>query len=642
MLNILIIIFFNIETEKTWIGMIKISADGDLVEDEVQIHVILIGHTGVGKTSLRKHLKDEPIDDNETPTIVMQPEFLYRESMTAVAGSAFKPLLDLPSDCQSKVFLTMWDTGGQPIFQDLLPCFARLKCMYGIVFRLSDLEKFDNKPEIRPCKSFLEPASSPFTNRDIMYRNLSFVQAFSSSVEKKMENLPPQVKSRDSKKFSTAAVVVGTCKDQAVLSEGNSLQDKKDALDEAIGKFAKKYRSDLSLYTVLEQGESYIHEVDNTKSGKILDKKSDSGIESLRNTISSCAKDSRSEIPRSWQAFKLALQRMCYTEYINIGIIPLDEAISIGKNKCNVDKPKAALVYFHELGVFMWHHLSERRTMRNFVVIDPKALLQVLGTLFCYDPRSLKAEWSKLTKKGIVSMSFYRYLLDRKPTKLDDHWFMEFLEEHHLSMKVNFPGEEICYFIPSILPIKEEYGSALEQLNGDVSPLYIVPESGYIATGVFTRLLTALAGVTYGNTRWRIPLNYSKECIESCRNQFEFIINDCMHVILTEFSHHIRIDCVSYSNANLSEDIYYHILSTLNVQLQRIVPRWLEKREFDLTLACKNKSCSSTAKHFYSIKKLTLESDICKCSNGLSNELEKSELIWFRSETVSKKSHGEF
>ena len=476
------------------------------------------------------------------------------------------------------------------------------------------LGKFDNNPEIRPCKSFLEPASSPFTNRDIMYRNLSFVQAFSSSVEKKMENLPAEVKSRDSKKFSTAAVVVGTCKDQAVLSEGNSLQDKKDALDEAIGKFAKKYRSDLSIYTVLEQGESYIHEVDNTKSGKTLDKKSDSGIESLRNTISSCAKDFRSEIPRSWQAFKLALQRMCYTEYINIGIIPLDEAISIGKNKCNVDKPKAALVYFHELGVFMWHHLSERRTMRNFVVIDPKALLQVLGTLFCYDPRSLKAEWSKLTKKGIVSMSFYRYLLDRKPTKLDDHWFMEFLEEHHLSMKVNFPGEEICYFIPSILPIKEEYGSILEQLNGDVSPLYIVP----------------------------IPLNYSKECIESCRNQFEFIINDCMHVILTEFSHHIRVDCISYSNANLSEDIYYYILSTLNVQLQRIVPRWLEKREFDLTLACKNKSCSSTAKHFYSIKKLTLESDIYECSNGLSNELEKSELIWFRSETVSKKSHGEF
>ena len=37
---------YNIETEKTWIGMIKISAD------EVQIHVILIGHTGVGKISL--------------------------------------------------------------------------------------------------------------------------------------------------------------------------------------------------------------------------------------------------------------------------------------------------------------------------------------------------------------------------------------------------------------------------------------------------------------------------------------------------------------------------------------------------------------------------------------------------------------
>ena len=615
-----------IETEKTWIGLIKIPADGDLVKDEVQIHVILIGHTGVGKTSLRKHLKNEPIDDNERPTIVMEPEFLYRES---VAGGAFKPLLDLPRDCQSKIFLTMWDTGGQPIFQDLLPCFARLKCMYGIVFRLSDLEKFDEKSEIRPCKPLLEPTVSPFTNRDIVYRNLSFVQAFSYNTQRKQLNLPQQLKSKDSQKASTAAVVIGTHRDKTTASD-EILQE----IDHNIGQFASKNKSSISLY---QYGESYVYKVDNTRSGREVN---DSGLESLRNTISTCANESSDiEIPRSWQAFRLALQRKCYTDCISIGILPLDEAISIGK-ECKVKEPKGALMYFHELGVIMWYHLSEKKNIKNFVIIDPKALLKVLAALFCYDPKLLKPEWSSLIEKGIMPMSFYTSLLKKKPSKIDDSWFMEFLEEHHLSVKI---GHEICYFVPSILPVptKDDYGAILEHLDCVVSPLYIVPESEYIATGIFTRLLTALAGVIIGNTKWRIPLENSKPCVQYCRNQFKFIVNDCICVILTEFSQFIRVDCISYNDAILSEDIYYHILSTLNVQLQRIVPRWLEEREFDLTLACNNSSCSaSNTKHFYVMKKLVLESNMCECSNRQVGELKKSELVWFQKQKASEKARG--
>ena len=589
--------------------MIKISADGDLVKDEVQIHVILIGHTGVGKTSLRKHLKNEPIDDNERPTIVMEPEFLYRESLTK---DAFKLLLDLPKNCQ--IFLTMWNTGGQPIFQDLLPCFARLKCLYGIVFRLSDLEKF-------------EPTVSPFTNRDIMYRNLSFVQTFSYNTQ---ENIPPQLRSKHSQKASTAAVVIGTHRDKATALDKKILQE----IDHNIGQFASKNKSSISLYPVQQHGKSYIHKVDNTRSG----------MESLRNTILTYANETSDiEIPRSWQLFRLALQKKCYTDCISVGIIPLDEAISIGK-EYKVEELKAALMYFHELGVIMWYHLSEKKNMKNFVIIDPKALLTVLASLFCYDPRLLKPEWKSLVEKGIIPMSFYTSLLKKKPSKIDDCWFMEFLEEHHLSVKIIFPGHnEICHFVPSMLPVptKDDYGTILEHLDSDVSPLYIVPESEYIATGVFTRLLTALAGVIIGNTRWRIPLDNSEPCIQYCRNQFKFIVNECICVILTEFSQFIRVDCVSYNDAILSEDIYYHILSTLNVQLQRIVPRWLEEREFDLTLACNNSSCSaSNIKHFYVIKKLMLESNTCECSNQQVSELKKSELAWFQKQKASEKARG--
>ena len=244
-------------------------------------------------------------------------------------------------------------------------------------------------------------------------------------------------------------------------------------------------------------------------------------MQSIRNTISTCANESSDiEIPRSWQAFRLALQRKCYTTCINIGIIPLKEAISIGKT-CKVKEPKAALMYFHEFGVIMWYHLSEKENMKSYVIIDPKSLLKVFAALFCYDPKHLKLEWSSIIVKGIMPMSFYAPLLKKKPSKIDDCWFMEFLEEHHLSVKINFPEREMCYFVPLILPVptKDDYGAILKDLDRDVSPLYIVPKSEYIATGVFTRLLTALAGVNIGNTRWRIPLDNSKPYVQYCRNQ---------------------------------------------------------------------------------------------------------------------------
>ena len=596
----------------------------DTVKNGSEIHFVLIGFTGAGKTSLRKHLKDEPIDDDESPTIVMESEFLYRELMAAVDGSsAFKPLLHVQSE--DKVFLTMWDTGGQPIFQDLLPCFARFNCMYGIVFRLSDLENLDQKPEIRPMKSFLPQAVSPFTHKDIIYRDLSFVQAFSCSME--VESLPLPIRPHRQAP-SVAAVIVGTHKDKAPESTKSLETD----LNNNISRFAEKFRNTLSICSVPDKNDFYIHEVDNTKSGQNFSI-GDPGIESLRNSITFRAKKSSIEIPCSWQTFKVALQRMCYTNYVNIGIIPLADAISIGREKCNVEDPKAALMYFHELGVFMWYHLSEKRTMRNFVVIDPKALLQVLATLFCYDPKTLKEEWKILAKRGIMPMNFYRHLLSKKPSEVDDHWFMEFLEEHHLSFQISFLQQEICYFIPSILPTTEKYEDNLKLFNGK-TPLYIVPESGYIATGMFTRLLTVLAGVTYSHTKWKIP-PVSSQCIQVCRNQFEFMINeDSIHLILSEFSQYIRIDCVS--NEDASTDIYAYITSTLIVHLQRIVPRWLEKQEFELTLSCSNSSCPpSSEPHFYSMKSFVSDSKTVKCSNGESSQLKESELLWFRNENIN-------
>ena len=606
----------------------------DLVEEEVQIHLILIGHTGVGKTSLRKHLKNESIDMNECPTIVMEPEFLYRESIELSTSIPFKRLKDALNHSKNKVFLSLWDTGGQPIFQDLLPCFARLKCMYGIVFRLPDLTNFDNRPDIRPCSEH-ESVVSPFTNKDIVYRNLAYVQAFSYTLQDK-QTIPGEL----NKAFEDAehgdmnypaAVVVGTCKDIVPHSDQDLIEVKKKELDAGISHFVRSY--DVTLFSAAKK--SFIHEIDNTKSGtEVL---ADQGIDTLRDNISQCAQQSKSKLSKSLKLFEVRLQRLCYTDYINQGIVPLAKAIAIGK-ECNVSNPEAALMYFHELGTFMWYHLSQRGSLRNFIVIDSKVLLELLANFFCL---STPADSKALLDKGLMTTYLFQTLLRQKASDIDDSWFMLFLEEHHLSIQV-FQDKGMChYFLPSILATRSDYEQNLSCFSSeDISPLYIVPHSGYIATGMFTRLLTALAGVTYGSTVWRIPI--SDGCLrEVCRNQFEFVVNESVHIILSEFSTKIRIDCVPYNGAALKDDLFFFICSTLDVQLQRIVPRWIKHRGFDLTCMCTNNKCS-LEEHFLAPKTLSmLTNHEVECTKGVKSLIKPAQARWFTN-NMSTSEKGQF
>ena len=55
---------------------LKEFSPGNLIEI-THIHMILIGHTGAGKTSVVKHLKDEKIDPDENSTEVMEQRLLF-------------------------------------------------------------------------------------------------------------------------------------------------------------------------------------------------------------------------------------------------------------------------------------------------------------------------------------------------------------------------------------------------------------------------------------------------------------------------------------------------------------------------------------------------------------------------------------
>ena len=114
------------------IDLIDKLSDTDLVE-MTHVHMILLGHAGVGKTSIRKHFKNEPFDPQEKTTIVADHEVLTKRKSPR-AKTQQEPLvcetlatttdvkfsedeffsshsnLEVIEDDQ--VLLTLWDTGG--------------------------------------------------------------------------------------------------------------------------------------------------------------------------------------------------------------------------------------------------------------------------------------------------------------------------------------------------------------------------------------------------------------------------------------------------------------------------------------------------------------------------------------------------
>ena len=552
--------------------------------DEDEIHLVLIGHAGVGKTSFRRHLKDELFDKNEPPTIMMESKCIVIKD-----ESKFKA---------DKVSVNCWDTGGHPIFQDLLPCFARLMCLYGIVFRLTDIYTFDDYPKIRPYNKDLNKMISPFTNREIMYRNLAFIHVYTSGMQNaSVANFP-------------GAVIIGTFKDK--LSLGS--KDLINKLNDDIGR--KACNNEWPIYPVSPGSSTYIYKIDNTNSGMLNE---DQDIRFLKMTLSKCAHCLKSD--SEWKNFKITLQRKCIIDAVCV--MPLKEAIQVGV-ELNVKSPRAALKYYHELGIFMWYHLSVRESLHGFVVIRPKILFNIFSKVFCLDLESIPLEHVSLFMRGIITGSYFNQLLENNASNINNQWFVNFLEEHHLTSKVH--GN--CYFIPSLLCIKSDYKEKAAKIVSDISPLYIVPHSGYIATGLFTRLLTALSGV------WKIPLTDEINKVEFCRNQYIFeVYSNKVSVMLSEFSKFIRVDCVPNSNIDIDEDVYFQIASTLEVQLQRIVPLWMKKKGFNMTFDCKN-NCS-TEIHFFSNDNILFEStDQMICSSKNSSFLNSSQKKWCRNKRL--------
>ena len=237
--------------------------------------------------------------------------------------------------------------------------------------------------------------------------------------------------------------MIGTCKDQVALAKELEVMEKLGQLDTLVN------RCNLSDRLIcLETMESIAFEINNTISGTDLEQVEclDPGMLDFRKSIVEFTQEVAVMIPSAWLSFKIDLEKLSLNKYRS-GIVPFEEvksvALHLGIN------PEAALVYFHELGIFLWYHYSQTESLKKFVIVDPKKLLEVLASIFSPTGYSrYRSQWRDLKERGLLQKGLYKYLLSESKTGLPESWILEFLVEHHLAM-----CQDESYFIPSMLKI---------------------------------------------------------------------------------------------------------------------------------------------------------------------------------------------
>ncbi|XP_064395980.1 uncharacterized protein LOC135343006 isoform X3 [Halichondria panicea] len=614
------------DLEKTRLEMIDVVSNSEFQEVS-HLNMILIGHTGVGKTSIRKHLQNLLFAKNETSTILFEHELLFVQTVELLPDTnipVFQRNDAVYSSEKDKVFLTLWDTGGQPMFQDLLPCFAKFRSIYGVVFRISDFSN-DSNAVTRPTCPLESESESPYTCKEYIKRCLAFLEFFAFDMNQRFIQLPNEVKNAlfqnaaDDISLFPKVALIGTFKDK--MMQDNAVRGKYNDFKKNLLPTNFVERSLCPSY------DDTVFEVDNTKSG---DSCEDPGIKDLREKIITETQLTKTKIPLKWIAYKLDLENESRLQRPCTGIVTLSKANEIAKKQ--QISSSAALSYFHELGIFLWYRETE--SLNSYVIVESRHLLSILGTLL--NPKtfiSFPGEWKNLQEHGILNNDVGFTLLDEtmSRTGVDREWIFSFFREHHLIMNLSAEG----YFIPSLLQVLPICSNPFHICDAicsmctllpqakdmEVAPLFLVPKCKCIPPGFFPRLMTMLAGIQDGEIIWKISVSTM-----SCKNVVSFIVGGNAFLVFTEFIDCIRIYCTSVPSASISQLLCRGILRQIRAQIERL---FLESSSLPIiiTFAC---PCSKSLHFLPSVPANSHDKVICTEHPGYVFEPCESHLKWLQ------------
>ena len=429
------------------------------------------------KDSILNSVEDSELDDDYSSLSSLSEAVDYNSAAKIQAGSFENSVAYQISETiqkiqpSSELYKTHWiyaiDSGGQSAFLDVAPALIRYNSANIFTHKLTT--KLNDQPDFKFSirgKCVGKPQVHPITNLQLLeasFRSLSSARA----PELKMEMITPPKK--------PSCFVLGTFFDK-LEEKKESLGDKNKVLMSTL----KHYEDILVSYRSRTGEVIFPLDAVGDKQQRI--------INLIRRKI--CRSFLEAKLPARW--FLLQLELMQHRKTNKIDHISFQKCKEIGKSlRMNEDEIKAALIYFHDLTIFLYF----ANDLPDVIFLHPQTLLNNLSNLLSitfFDVEYLPfKELRQLKETGIFNIQ----LLHKVPTisrgYSDDFKPKDFLKVMQSLFIIAKLPKEGFYFIPSSLgSIDPEKFKSIK--NSQVDPLILTWDMKPLPQGLLPALVVSL------------------------------------------------------------------------------------------------------------------------------------------------------
>ena len=585
----------------------------------------------------------------------------------------------------SLALINMVDTGGQPIFQHLLPSLTVGQALYLVFFPL-------HKPlnSVQPVEFWSNGRKTGFAKddtycpEDVIFQTLSSIDCYGRC----MPNWSKKVKEEECKKLlESRALIIGTYLDMLKPTECQTVDDKLSEINDLLKRklknttFLKCTKSVLNIESdvldnetdlLVRSGGKYFFQLDNDRGdGKdLLTIK-----RKLKHLIKTHFK--LQPIPASWLMFRMVLHLM------EKPVIPQSEVDEIGRHyKMQSEEVQGVIAFYQEvIGNLMYYSKDDVPSLNGGIICKPQIVFDCI-TEWIIDPLIHNDETPDEKKDLLQDQGeFYSSgIIGRNKEGFNGQQLLEILEYVGVISQISPSSENtesdsgtnstdttVALMAPSalnsettsekgtslpvkkyILPAMLPYVSNIKQLPYPINsikmpscPIMVCFDNifGYVPFGIFCSLVLQLVRKFQHKKsptiieEWKLRENISKERRERNRNRFIFVVGGAFDVILTSHFQYLQIQVCQLegTNSTLSlPEVCLFVQENITAILKAAIIESIQKKYSEL-----NPGSVSKAKRLFN---LAFE---CTCKKQLEPHLMIIEDLKSKGSTKAKCSHDQ-
>ena len=642
---------------------------------------MLLGYGGIGKSSLLCGLKNQPLPDVPSSTLMADCHTISRPSQsswTSSKGQTFwkdvteeeeyiemarlifqarksskaseslfdrlplsqdqeNPLLQRQDvrqvvnkvmfyaskysfhELEPEHWIRVWDCGGQKVFRTILPAFITQKTMF--------LLMFDARDDLyKKCASvYNHPGSRPsildenLTVMELILKWMATIHASLSKEKLKMDYSNPNDPACSQRLPGTpSGIPTSYPKIIPVGTHGD---------DEFV-----KYNSKLIIQAITEacKGKSFVSAVekclivDNTTAGRGV--KEDSNYKVIRKKVRNFAEGISCDTPITWVLFRKVLSQLSKLQPIAT-ISEIHEAALA----CTIpeDAINSVLNFYHSFGVFF--HYKHIPSLQDKVIIDPQWLVKVIATLFpLTDPDEIGVPdmWLVFRQYGLLVQPLYEEVLSQQkilePGEIID-LLSDFLiigEIHSASHKHHYQGKE--YFVPCMLSNTESHSKEIPDdlpVNSP-APLHLIFSTNYLPPGFFTRFSAILSK----NTKFEVL--FDEICYNKIKYAYGMEYERAEEITIFERVLSVQVD-VEHVNGNGYLEFFNscrEILKHIRLYSDEVL-KWLPGIKMSVAVQCHQ--CPKVPTHFITLPtSLSTQHPKLRCQRDRLTRLNPAQKFW--------------